>query len=102
VAKVTVPVSCLKWDEQDAFPNVVTDIFRGEGAWSPVEVFTSTGRVSLSKDGLPPEEARLVEEKRERIRGRLRQAMPDPKQAELLLDFLELNEWEISFFVDTW
>jgi hypothetical protein len=102
VAKVTVPVSCLKWDAEDAFPNVVTEIFQGEGAWNPAEVFTSTGRVSLPKDGLPPEEVRAVEEKRSRIRERLRQAMPDPKQCELLLDFLELNEWEVGFFVDTW
>lgn len=102
MAKVTVPVSCLKWDAQDAFPNEVTEIFQGEGAWNPVEDFTFTGRVSLSKDGLSQEEAQAVEEKRARIRERLRQAMPDPKQYEMFLAFLELNAWDISFFVDTW
>ena len=102
MAKVTVPVSCLKWDAEDAFPNEVTEIFQGEGAWNPMEDFTFTGRVSLPKDGLSPEEARAVEEKRVRIRERLRQAMPDPKQYETFLAFLELNEWDVSFFVDTW
>ena len=102
MAKVTVPVSCLKWDAEDAFPNEVAEIFQGEGAWNPVEDFTFTGRVSLSKEGLSQDEARSGEEKRARICERLRQAMPDPKQCETFLAFLELNEWDVSFFVDTW
>jgi hypothetical protein len=102
VAKVTVPVSCLKWDAQDAFPNEVAEIFQSEGVWNPMEEFTSTGRISLPKAGLSSEDARAVEVMRARICERLRQAMPDPKQYEMFLAFLELNEWDVSFFVDTW
>ena len=102
MAKVTVPVSCLKWDAQDAFPNEVTEVFQGEGAWNPMEDFTFTGRVSVSKHGLSPSEAMAIEGKRSRIREGLRTAVPDPERYRTLLAFLEENDWDVSFFVDTW
>ena len=48
MAKVAVPVSCLKWDAQDAFPNEVTEIFQGEGAWKNFQLVQVAVWASLS------------------------------------------------------
>ena len=102
MAKVTVPVSCLRWDLQDAFPNEVHEVFQGEGAWNPVEDFTFTGRITLSKHSASPEQQAEIDAKRTRIRERLKEAIPDPERYDTLLRFLEENDWDVSFFVDTW
>lgn len=37
-----------------------------------------------------------------KLNGKSNIQIRESQEQELLLDFLELNEWEIGFFVDTW
>jgi len=100
MAKVMVPVIRLKYDGADAFDNELHDVFEAEGVWSPVEDFTFTGRVSIGTG--PGREAKIARLK-ERVTATLVKREGEEegrKSAARLITLLELNEWDVSFFVD--
>lgn len=102
MAKVMVPVIRLKYDQGDAFDNELHEVFEAEGVWSPNEEFTFTGRVSLARDS---NRATKIARLKERITATLVEREGEEegrKSAERLITLLDLNEWDVSFYVDCW
>lgn len=89
MAKVAVPVARLNYDSSDTFNSDIVETFEEIGIWNPVEDYTFTGRVTV------PNERRV--QVAESIR-----AQCDSEEAERLITLLETNDWDVSFFVDSW
>jgi len=95
VAKVAVPIMWLQWSSESAFPNEVQEVFQAEGVWNPVEDFTFTGRIAINPSN-PDANAKKL-----RIMERIEKLLP-PEEAARLFQLLDDNNWDVSFFVDTW
>jgi len=95
MAKVAVPIICLKYRAEDAFPNEIHEVFDAEGLWNSNEDFTFTGRVSVNPDD--PE----ADAKKLRVMERLEEVL-EADEAKRLFRLLDDHNWDLSFLVDCW
>lgn len=95
MAKVAVPIMWLQWASESAFSNEVQEVFQAEGVWNPVEDFTFTGRIAINPSN-PDANAKKL-----RIMEKMEKLLP-PEEAARLFQLLDDNNWDVSFFVDTW
>ena len=95
MARVAVPIMWLQWATESAFPNEVQEVFQAEGVWNPVEDFTFTGRIAINPEN-PDSNAKKL-----RIMEKIEKLLP-PEEAARLFQLLDDNNWDVSFFVDTW
>lgn len=93
MGKVVVPITKLTYNPDATFPLEALGILQGHPGYQSQEDYTFTFRFSL-----PPEDELPGE--RERLKDALTSLLP-PNKAHRLIEILEANNWDVSFFVDT-
>lgn len=89
MARVCVPIIKLHYNEEDTFGLDLAEIIDEEGVYADEE-FTYTMRISVEDTA-----------KRKSLEDKIRQQLPSDK-ADRAIEILEENNWDVSFFVDTW
>ena len=93
MAKVVVPIVQLHYPSDTTFPLEILEALASHPGYQAQEDYTFTFRFSVPTDDDSPgarEQATLT----------LRQTLP-PAHASKLIDLLNANDWDVSFFVDT-
>jgi tellurite resistance-related uncharacterized protein len=93
--RTMVPIVKIKFDQKDAYPLDLLDIFEESGHWNRADEYTFTGRFTLD-----PEHPNTPEVKEE-ITDRIHEVL-DPEQANRILALLDDNDWDVSFYADAW
>ena len=89
MARVCVPIIKLHYNEEDAFDLGLAEIIDEEGVYAEEE-FTYTMRISVEDTA-----------RRKSLEDKIRRQIPSDK-TDRMLKILEENDWDVSFFVDTW
>ena len=89
MAKVCVPIIKLHYNEEDTFDLGLAEIIDEEGVYAEDE-FTYTMRISVEDIA-----------RRKSLEDKIRRQLPSDK-ADRIVKILEENDWDVSFFVDTW
>lgn len=99
MSKVAVPILKLTYNQRDAYPKAITEIFQDEKAWD--DHLTFSGGVALPK--YEPASAK----KRDRIKVKLEALFRKHygenkfiKPLKTILELLEEHDWCVSFYVD--
>jgi hypothetical protein len=87
--KVCVPIIKLHYNEVDTFDLGLAEIIDEENVYAEEE-FTYTMRISVEDTA-----------KRKSLEDKIRRQLP-PDKADRAIEILEENNWDVSFFVDTW
>jgi hypothetical protein len=88
MARVCVPIIKLHYNEEDTFDLDLAEII-DEDVYANEE-FTYTMRISVEDTS-----------RRKSLEDKIRRQLPADK-ADRILKILEENDWDVSFFVDTW
>jgi len=89
MARVCVPIIKLHYNEEDTFDLDLAEMIDEEGVYADEE-FTYTMRISVEDTA-----------KRKSLEDKIRRQLPSDK-ADRIVKILEKNNWDVSFFVDTW
>ncbi len=89
MARVCVPINKLHYNEEDTFDLDLAEIIDEEGVYANEE-FTHTMRISVEDTA-----------RRKALEDKIRRQLPSDK-ADRIVKILEENDWDVSFFVDTW
>ena len=100
MAHIAIPVLFLRATESKfVFNNDIQDVFEAADAWQDKEEFTYTGRLTVYGDD------EQADAKKARITSGLRAMEADGRldagQTDVLLALFQENDWDISFYVDT-
>lgn len=87
MTKAVIPIVAVRYEHEDAFDLEAFEVFAEHGLNGDDDL-TFTMRVSTAD-----------ETARDRIREAMRARLPDD-QARRLLQFMDENEWDVSFLVD--
>ncbi len=87
MAQVMVPICALRYDEKAAYPLEAASVFH-EYDLVDDDSYTFTMQVRV-----------VHEPNREEIRQALRDRLP-ANEADRFIKFLDVNDWDVSFFVD--
>lgn len=89
MARVCVPIIKVQYDKEDSFDLGLAEIIDEEDVYADEE-FTYTMRISVEDAS-----------RRKSLEDKIRRQLPADK-ADRILKILEENDWDVSFFVDTW
>lgn len=84
-----VPIIKLHYNEEDTFDLELAKIIDEEGVYAEEEL-TYTVRISVNETS-----------KRKSPENKIRRGLP-PDKVDRIVKILEENDWDASFFVDTW
>jgi hypothetical protein len=100
MSHIAIPILALRATEPKfVFNNDIQEVFEAADAWQDREDFTYTGRLTVGGDD------EQADAKKVRITSGLRAMEADGRldvgQADVLLALFNANDWDISFYVDT-
>jgi hypothetical protein len=87
-----IPISALEYPSPSTFGNEVVAAFQSVGIWMP-DAWSSTGRVILNRKSHCGPSIRRV------TIARIKEMLPED-EAQRLIDWLEVSDWNLSFLVD--
>lgn len=96
---LAVPIGCVRFDLDHAFPAEVCDVFRSHGVWIPLLDSPRFGTAFLPKRGLSGEDEILIEGERSEIQEELKGAIPDPEKRATFLALLSECDWTVTFLI---